>query len=186
MLQDKIKVEHDTDTKKVALLLESVMRPEITPHLERKDELVKHGLMTFHHLWTLFEPVQDIYSKVDNQDRLFKLASCRYQRTQAGIIFVLDARFVDTDGTSFGYVSTTLTVEEFEGILPISELDVLPAELVPDVEGIRKRLEERGSDFRELRGCCFREYSGFYITRDGYFGGSKKSHVGWTQSMLKY
>jgi hypothetical protein len=184
--QTAVHGEENELTRKHVELLESVISAEIKPHLEKREDLLKHGLVTFDYLWALFEPDLDIWSEIDEQDRIFKLVSSRYQRTQNGIIFVLSCRFIDTNGSSFGFVTTSSKIEEFEGIMPVSSLEVLPADLHPRIQAMRKTLSRRGERFRELNGLHFKSYTGFYVTKGEFFGGSRKRNVSTASQSQKF
>ncbi|KAH8589925.1 P-loop containing nucleoside triphosphate hydrolase protein [Bisporella sp. PMI_857] len=175
--QTAIKDEKDELTLKHVDLLATVITAEIKPHLEKREDLLKHGLVTFDYIWALFEPDLDIWSEVDEQDRLYKLSSSKYQQSQTGVFFALSSRYIDTNGSSFGYVAVSLVIESFEGIKPVANLNVLPAHLHPHIEEIKMRLHQRGDKFRDLNGLHYKSYSGFCVMRKGIFGGPKKRNV---------
>ena len=175
--QTAIKDEKEELTLKHVNLLENVISTEIKPHLEKREDLLKHGLVTFDYLWALFEPDLDIWSEVDEQNRLYKLSSSKYQKIQNEVFFSLSSRYIDTNGTSFGCVIANLVIGYFEGIRPVTSLNVLPAHLHPHIEEIKTKLHQRGDKFRNLNGLHYKSYSGFYVMRKIMFGGSNKRNV---------
>ncbi|RDW71005.1 hypothetical protein BP6252_07568 [Coleophoma cylindrospora] len=174
--QDMIKEDHEETTVKHIKLLEEIINAEIKPHIEKRDEYIKHGLVTFDYLWALFEPDIDVWSEVDGQDRIFKLNACSYQEIQGVLTCILSCRCIDTNGTTFGYSKTVLRIDAFDGVKPVSSLNVLPAHLHPEVKSIRTKLEQRGTTFRDLLGSHYRSYSGFYLYKD-YFGRTMKRNL---------
>ncbi|KAG6356042.1 hypothetical protein INS49_015427 [Diaporthe citri] len=170
-LQDATEVAHYG-------LLFDIVSNEITPHIEQAGDLVKNGVISFEYLWSLFEPGTEIYSRVDEQDRLYLLLASRYVDIGPGMrIFSLTCRYVETDGTSFGFTTANLTISSFANVKPISDLNVLPSHLKSDIDGIRTRLYARGMKFEQLNGFHHKSYNGFYNFLEVPFGGSNKRYV---------
>lgn len=158
-------------------LLQDVIRKEIQPHIEKKEDLLTHGLITFDYLWALFEPGLEIYTNTDGQDRLYRLVSSKYIKLMGGVLFEMTGRYIDCDGTSFGYVSTQLSLGSFDGIMGVSELNIIPSYLHHDVDRLRGEMRKRGAIFEKLNGYHYRSYNGFVILSHGYHGGSNKQQV---------
>jgi hypothetical protein len=159
-------------------ILSDIISPEITAHIEQRNDLIKNGVISFDYVWTLFEPGTEIYSKVDDQDRLFLLDGGSYQKLHNGaMIYNLSCRYIDTDGEIFGYKTTSLAIGQFDNVKPVFELNVVPSQLQPDMADIRERLEERGQRFEALKGSHYKSYSGFYNLRKAPVGASRKQFV---------
>lgn len=159
-------------------LLFDIISNEITPHIEQAGDLVKNGVISFEYLWSLFEPGTEIYSRVDEQDRLYLLLASRYVDIGPGVrIFSLTCRYVETDGTGFGFTTANLTISSFANVKPISDLNVLPSHLKSGIDGIRTRLHARGKKFEQLNGFHHKSYNGFYNFLEVPFGGSSKRFV---------
>ncbi|SCO39485.1 related to TOB3 (member of AAA-ATPase family) [Fusarium fujikuroi] len=159
-------------------LLADIIQAEIKPRIEQASDLLDNGVISFDYVWTLFEPDVEVYTRIEGSDRLFKLSSGSYSKTPDGTVaYVLSVRFVDTDGDSFGYTDTTLTISPFENVIPILELEVIPAHLCPDFDEIRKRLAQRGQLFESLEGINHKTYSGMYILSHTTSGIPKQRHV---------
>ncbi|KAF4950122.1 hypothetical protein FGADI_8391 [Fusarium gaditjirri] len=108
-------------------LLADIIHAEIKPRIEQASDLLNNGVISFDYVWTLFEPDVEVYTKIDGRDRLFKLSSGNYSKTQDGTVaYVLSVRFIDTEGDTFGYTETTLSLSPFENVKPILELEVIP------------------------------------------------------------
>jgi hypothetical protein len=160
-------------------LLFNVISNEIQPHIEQAEDLLQNDVISFDYVWTLFEPGSEIYSRVDGQDCLYLLNSGGYQGLPGGTgkSYTLSCRFINTDGASFGYTNTTLAIDQFEDIKPVSELNVLPSHLKSGIAQIRMRLEERGRKFETLMGMHYMAYSGAYSLRKVPFSASRKQSV---------
>ena len=167
--QQQIKEEDDDLVLEHMRLLQSVISGEIQPHLEKRQELLDNGLVTFDYLWALFEPDAVIYKHSDGHDQLYKLVNSRYREIDATRFLKLTCRYIDCDGIGFGYVTTSLTLSEFEGISPISQLSVVPILLHTQIRKVLERLWKRGKKFVELNGFHYKSYSGLCSVREGYY-----------------
>lgn len=173
----KAKLQDATEVAHYGLLFD-IISNEITPHIEEAGDLVKNGVISFEYLWSLFEPGTEIYSRVDEQDRLYLLLASRYVDIAPGIkIFSLTCRYVETDGVNFGFTTANLTISSFANVKPISDLNVLPSHLKPGIDGIRQRLHARGKKFEQLNGFHHMSYDGYYKFLEVPFGGSHKRYV---------
>ncbi|MCJ1308129.1 hypothetical protein MMC25_001781 [Agyrium rufum] len=157
--------EQDKETMDHLGLLQPILRAEIIPHIEAMSDFVKNGVISFESLWTIFVPGMELHIKIDGQDRLMELTDSQYGANMGGEYFSLEYRYIDCDGSSFGYVSSSIDIEKFEGVRKIVNLDAFPAHLYPGVESLVTRLCERGRKFERLNGFHHMSYSGFYIAR---------------------
>ncbi|KAL9570764.1 hypothetical protein ACKAV7_005101 [Fusarium commune] len=159
-------------------LLADIIHAEIKPRIEQASDLLNNGVISFDYVWTLFEPDVEVYTKIEGRDRLFKLSSGSYSKTPDGTVaYVLSVRFIDTDGDTFGYTETNLTILPFENVIPILELEVIPARLCPDFGQVRGRLVQRGRLFESLEGINHKTYSGMYSLSNTASGIPKQRHV---------
>ncbi|KAF5588709.1 TOB3 (member of AAA-ATPase family) [Fusarium pseudoanthophilum] len=158
-------------------LLADIIHAEIKPRIEQATDLLDNGVISFDYVWTLFEPDVEVYTKIEGRDRLFKLVSGNYSKTPEGTVaYVLSVRFIDTDGDTFGYTETSLTILPFENVIPILELAVIPARLCPDFDQVRERLVQRGRLFESLQGINHKTYSGMYSLSHTASGIPKQRH----------
>ena len=176
--------EQDPETRDHLDLLYPILREEITPHIETMSDLTKNKVVSFDYLWTIFSPGMEVYSTLDGQDRLMELTDNRYGANMGGEFFTLECRYIDCDGSSFGYVSSSVDIIKFDGVKKIIDLDAFPSHLHPDVENLVDRLHARGEKLEQLNGFHHMSYSGFYTARSSrqirkrhvcnqtYFGGA--------------
>lgn len=158
-------------------LLFDIIASEITPHIDRAEDLLKNKVISFDYVWTLFQPGAEIYSRADDHDRLYLLVGSRYQEMCGMKLFSLTCRYVETDGDSFGFTTTQLTIGDFENVKPISDLNVLPFHLHENAEKLRKKLKDRGRRFEQFRGFHHVSYQGFYTFHQPPFAGTRKRYV---------
>ena len=109
--------------------------------------------ISYEYLWTLFPKDIIVYSREDDQDRLYQVTGInRY-------LGLIDCQFVRFDGTIFGMSRTMLYNKYFTGARPISELSVYPIGFHPDAD-LEKRLAERGRQVLDFQDVRYQEYSG--------------------------
>lgn len=156
------------EAKEHISLLNSIVEPQIVPHVEHAKEMEQQKSVTFDYLWVLFPPDCEVFSRIDRQDRIFRLTSASYIRTQCGVIFQIKAKYITYDGTDFGWTSETFQINPFEGYRAVLDLSVLPlSALEKDTRsGTVERLEERGKRFENFKGWHYMSYSGFVEPAD--------------------
>ncbi|UDD60856.1 hypothetical protein AFCA_008243 [Aspergillus flavus] len=167
--------EQDEEVRDHLDLLYPIMREEVMPHIETMNDLTMNRVITFDYLWTIFAPGMEVYTNIDGQDRFMELIDSRYGANMGGEFFTLDCRYIDCNGSSFGYVSNSVDIDKFEGVIKLTDLDVFPSHLHPDVERLVDRLHARGERFEQLNGFYHMSYSGFYTARSSRQ--SRKRHV---------
>lgn len=159
------KDEQDQDTKEHLDLLYAILGKEILPHIEVMKDLIKNKVMSFEYLWAIFSPGMELYTNIDGHDRIVLLRDSRYGANISGEYFSLEFRYIDCDGSSFGYVETSIEIDSFDGVKKLVDLDAFPSHLHPDVEGLVVQLHARGDSFEKLNGFHHMSYSGFYTAR---------------------
>lgn len=157
--------EQDQETQDHLDLLYLVLSEEIMPHIETMKDLTQNGVISFDYLWTIFAPGMEIYTNIHDQDRVMELTESRYGANMGGEFFTLEYRYIDCDGVSFGYVSSSVDIEKFEGVKKLVDLDAFPVHLHPEIEGLVERLHARGEKLEQLNGFHHMSYSGFYTSR---------------------
>lgn len=157
--------EQDQETKEHLDLLYTILGEDIMPHIEAMKDLTKNKVISFDYLWSIFAPGMELYTKLDGQDRLMELTDNRYTANMGGEFFTLECRYIDCDGSSFGYVSSSVDIDKFEGVKKLVDLDAFPSHLHPDVEDLVDRLHARGEKLEQINGFHHMSYSGFYTAR---------------------
>lgn len=110
-------------TKSHVDLLYKLLEEEFREILSSKNNLIANGVITHSLLWTIFEPDEPILSIVDGRQRVFSFESGEMNKTGC---FVVKGKYIDSDGSKFGYMSHSMTVFPYEGTSSITELPVFP------------------------------------------------------------
>ncbi|MCJ1474450.1 hypothetical protein MMC13_003108 [Lambiella insularis] len=157
--------EENEETKVHLDLLYSILSEAIVPHIEAMKDLTHNKVMSFDDLWTIFAPGAEIYTKLNGQDRLMALTDNRYGANMSGEFFTLECQYIDCDGSKFGYVSTSVEINKFEGVKKLVDLDAYPCQYYPDVVDLVNRLHTRGEKLEQLNGFYHMSYTGFYTAK---------------------
>lgn len=159
-------------------LLFNIIHAEMSPHLDQASDLVvRNKVVSYDYLWTLFEPGTEVYTSIDGQDRLCQLSAGRYVEMPGVRFYDLSCRFVDTDGTKFGFASTSIKIGSFQDVKPIEDLNVLPSYLHSRIHDIRAGLLDRGRKFEALNGCRHKAYSGSYVVKKPPVGLEPRQYI---------
>lgn len=153
--------EDDRETKKHAELLFDVLKTEFKDLIESSQDMISKGVMTFEHLWTIFQPGSMVYTRQDGQDTAVKLISTRYSLDQNGSPCVwVSGRFVDWDGSRFGTNKCNVKISTYSGTRKINGLAAFPLDFHSDKVEMTKRLLERGDKVEKLAGSHYKAYKG--------------------------
>lgn len=109
--------------------------------------------ISYEYLWTIFPKDITVYSREDDQDRLYQVVEI------IGDSELIKCQYVRFDGTIFGMTKTQLFIASFSGVRSISDLSVYPIGFHPDPT-LEKRLAERGRKVLDYQDICYREYLG--------------------------
>ncbi|CAG8976260.1 hypothetical protein HYALB_00009435 [Hymenoscyphus albidus] len=157
--------EKDEETKSHVDLLYDTLSKEICPHIEVMEDYTKNGVISFEYLWILFAPGMELYAMIDGHDRIILLRDSRYGASMSGEYFSLECKYIECDGSTFGYVDTSIEINSFHGVKKLVDLDAIPSHLRPDISNLIGRLYKRGNKLESLNGFHHMSYSGFYTAR---------------------
>jgi hypothetical protein len=160
------KPDLDAKTKEHLDILHGILQYEIGHTLKAFEDYVHNGVITFSHLWMIFQPGSIILSAHKGPLSAFELISTAYGENQCGKFLHLGGDCVDYSGKHFGRYSESLRISEFIGAKKITTLSVFPLAYHQDREAIRTALIKRGQMFETLGGHHYKEYSGAAITWD--------------------
>ncbi|KAK5123020.1 hypothetical protein LTR85_003586 [Meristemomyces frigidus] len=149
------------DRLKHAELLHDLLAKEFKDTIDASTDLKGQGVMTYEHLWTLFQPGSFVFSKQQGQDRIFRLHSSKYGQDRNGNpVYWLTCQYVDYDGTRWGTNKLNVCVPAFDGTRPIINLPTLPLDFHGSKDEIKAKLTERGSKVEKFAGSHYRAYNG--------------------------
>ncbi|KAJ5574821.1 P-loop containing nucleoside triphosphate hydrolase protein [Penicillium hetheringtonii] len=155
--QERDTVE-DPKVKSHVDLLYSILKAELGDLLSEISDLLKSQVIKHDLIWALFEPGKLIYSVIDDRQRVFVFKSGDFDN-QTGA-FRMSARYIDSDGTSFGYQSQNLSIQQYEGTSSIMDLTVFPLAYHKNEFEIRTDLIARGELWQMHKEYRFRFYKG--------------------------
>ncbi len=161
--------EGDTETKQHLDLLFTTLEAELKDTIKAKNDLVSHNVITFEHIWTIFEPCDFVFTTQGVTECALQLQSADYGNTMCGRVYALNCEKVDWDGENFGRGRDNLKIFEFSGTLPISQLAAYPLKYHSDEATLKERLIERGRLFERLQGFHYKAFKGIAIGY-GQFG----------------
>ncbi|KAE8422931.1 hypothetical protein BDV36DRAFT_244333 [Aspergillus pseudocaelatus] len=157
--RDEVK---DPKTKSVVDLLYSILEEELRETITRRKDLILNGVVTHDLLWTIFEPGVHVYCIYGDHERVFQSVSAS---TNCEGVFVVSAKYVDYDGTGFGYRKNSRYIPPFQGTLPINALPVFPLHFHPNAGNVRDNLISRGRLWEEHSGYHYKQYEGPGFTK---------------------
>lgn len=169
--------EDQRTTKAHAELLQEVLVKEFKSMIDTSQDMKSKRVMTYEHLWTLFQPGATIFARQDGQETAMTLVETKYGQDAKGVpCFWLTCKYVDWDGAKFGTQKINLSISLYSGTRSISSLRVYPLEYHHEGQAIRTRLIERGAKAEALAGPNYRAYQGV-AWRQGAFGAKDKYNV---------
>jgi hypothetical protein len=169
--------EEEYTTLSHAQLLHDVLKKEFKSMIDTLQDMRNKGVMTYEHLWTLFQPSITVFTRQNGQETAMTLVSTRYGQDPNGApCFALTCKYVDWDGTEFGTHKIKLTISHYAGTRRIRSLNVYPLEYHNNAEAVRARLVARGDKAESLVGVHNRAYQGI-AWKNGAFGTKEKYNV---------
>jgi hypothetical protein len=167
LLQFREKEDIDAVTAEHIELLYNVLRAELKDVIKTLEDYVDHGIVTWEHIWTIYQPGSIIYSSSHNgAHAAYKLRSGAYVKTQCGKAFQLTVEAIDWDGNHFGRSIEAIRIFEYLGTIRILGLKAFPLSFHPHKDQVEELLINRGKKFEELAGSHYKEYNGFAVTWD--------------------
>ncbi|TKW56190.1 ATP-dependent zinc metalloprotease FtsH [Colletotrichum tanaceti] len=166
--KEEVVVDDDDDdrTREHLVILHDILQYEIGHSIKAFEDYVAKGVITFEHLWMLFQPGAVVLAAHKGPQSAFELDETEYMENQCGKFLQLRADCVDYGGKTFGRHREKINVPEFLGTKKITGLNAYPWAFHPDREALRAALVRRGGLFEELAGHHYKQYSGTAITWD--------------------
>lgn len=151
--------------KHVAAPLLAFLGHIFAPSVLSLAQFKQTGKISFPNVWQIFPPssvVKTRFFGVDTVCRVVKYK--RVERSDGRLIgWAIDMEYVDWNGETSGWTTTTLTIWEYESHRKVAGLPVFPIELSSEADFIKARFTERGRRWAELRGYHFEVANGTKI-----------------------
>lgn len=157
------------ETKQHLALLINLLDVEFRSTQKAVADLLKNNVIEHRYLWTIFQPGHYVITNVQGQEAVLMLeALSTYDNTSRGGSrgSLLNASYIDFDGTMSGYGTKHIKIPEFSGTTPLSVLPALPFLMHPDRETIEKKRVAEGKRFAAFRMGDFQEYAGKAYTSE--------------------
>ncbi|KAH6679363.1 putative ATP-dependent zinc metalloprotease FtsH [Halenospora varia] len=157
--------EPDLETREHLDLLWDVLEEELRMTLDRVQDLISHGVMTYSKLWVLFEPGTVVFTKIGNVERVLRTESYYYSSCPSR--FNLYSKFVEWNGEEFGMERDSSSISSFTGTKKITDLSFYPLAYHPETTQVQERCIARGRLWKSH--CCygFKAYKGIGVSTMG-------------------
>jgi hypothetical protein len=133
----------------------------------KRRHLQSSGLIDFKTAWILFPRGVTVYSYGLNAEFLCKVESTKYIQKTEGTFLLIRCKVMMFNGEEFVWINKVLTIEQYEGNMPVRELEHYPLDFHPEADQVRKRCIERGRKVLEFQGLHYRCYSGIALHSTG-------------------
>lgn len=155
---------HDDATRSHVKVLHDVLSAELKDVIEAAADYAKNGVVTFEHIWTIFQPGCTVVASRYGQPCAVRLREAgMIEHQKYGACFQLKCDRLDWDGSKFGFDRACYLIMPFVGTVPISELEAFPLEFHPQADALKLQLLERGRRFESFAGQHFKAYRGIAI-----------------------
>jgi ATPase family associated with various cellular activities (AAA) len=170
-LKKLVKVEKKKKARKLAAIkvahLKILLKYLDTDYAETKKTLyplLESNMITFDLLWALFKPNTIAYTPTyghTDEPRAFKIEYATKESSfMKGTWYVIEGKYLEYDGKSFGMGTMGADVDSFKGARKITSLACYPLKYHRDAENLKAKLIERGKQFVALRGMNYRFHKG--------------------------
>jgi hypothetical protein len=170
-LKKVVKTEKKKKARKLAALkvahLKVLIKYLDTDYAETKKTLyplLESNMITFDLLWALFKPNTIAYTTTyghTDEPRAFKIEYATKESSfMKGSWYMVEGKYLEYDGKTFGMGSMVADVESFKGARKITSLACYPLKYHREAEALKTKLIERGKNFVALRGMNYRFHKG--------------------------
>ncbi|GAM37513.1 hypothetical protein TCE0_024r07493 [Talaromyces pinophilus] len=170
-LKKVVKTEKKKKARKLAALkvahLKVLIKYLDTDYAETKKTLyplLESNMITFDLLWALFKPNTIAYTTTyghTDEPRAFKIEYATKESSfMKGSWYMVEGKYLEYDGKTFGMGSMVADVEFFKGARKITSLACYPLKYHREAEVLKTKLIERGKRFVALRGMNYRFHKG--------------------------
>lgn len=194
---DEIVAKHRSlapdDTLATFMLLLIRVLDEVFEELRSEKQcLLNNGLISYKLAWAYYARDAPILSRGPNCEVLSKVVSTTYASLMGNAVLTLKAKILRFNGEAFMWEDCNLDIPEFEGNLPITDLQHFPLEFHEDPTRINDQMSRRGRLVLDYQGLVYCTYDGVAMytedkqTKKYNVGGSGKSHDMLTTANSRY
>jgi hypothetical protein len=153
--------EKDQTTKEHVDLFYKALEEELRDILDRKKDLLRNEVITYDLVWSIFEPEDMVISSMAGRTRGYLHADAVLNRCTGE--WNMTAKYIDFDGSKFGWDIQYFNINAFTGTVPIVELPVSPLKYHAKQHIIRHNLAAQGKIWEEHKGYHFKQYDGISL-----------------------
>lgn len=166
---ETLKEYHATATpgsaKNASSVLLAFLAPVIASSVVSLARTQRTGKVSFQNVWQIFPPSSIVITKFYGVDTICRVV--KYRKRPADRCnpegWVIDMEYIDWNGEKCGWMTTTMTIWEFDGFKRVTGLPVYPLSFASDPENIKAEMVERGRKFEAMRGYNFMVANGTKI-----------------------
>lgn len=148
--------EPGTELRENLDLMLKVINELLTVSSQTIGALQTKGQITWEYLWAIYPKDIIVYSRIRDQDRFYQVTQTR---KDPNLRWHIDCKFVCFDGSDFGYLPTSFSIDFFRGARSISTLMVYPVGFLADLN-LKKKIVERARRVLDCQGICYKECPG--------------------------
>ncbi|KAK8103048.1 hypothetical protein PG984_016194 [Apiospora sp. TS-2023a] len=157
----------DDTTKEHLTILHNILQYEIGDSIKVFEDYVAKGVVTFEHLWMVFQPGSPALAAYKGPLSAFEVDDTKYMKSrECGNYLRVHNDCIDYDGKNFRRCREDIDIMEFVGTKKIVALPVYPLTFHPRPDEIKASLIKRGQLFEDLAGHHYKAYSGAAVTWD--------------------
>ena len=86
---EAVEQEEDAETKAHVELLYKTLAAELEDNIKARDDFISNGVITYEHIWMIFEPGSVIFTTENNHDCAFRLKTGQFVKTCRGPAYQL-------------------------------------------------------------------------------------------------
>jgi len=133
-------------------LLHDALKKEIGEQIELYEDYIFTGVITFVHLWMIFQPGGTIISEAYGALSAYELLDSEYIKNDDGEFLRLKCEYINWSGSYFGRSAEIIDLPKFHGTKRIEDLGAFPLKFHGNSENVKRELIERGEKFESLAG----------------------------------
>jgi hypothetical protein len=142
----------DGSLKDAANSLLAFLTPIIASSVSSLAQTKKTGKLEFKNAWQVFPPNSLVMTKFFGTDVVCRVVKYRFEDScPPPPRWVVDLEYVDWNGETSGYATTSIKIYEYSGYKRVTNLPVYPISFLSDIEKTKETLIERGRKFERLR-----------------------------------
>jgi hypothetical protein len=152
-----MKKENDARTKEHLELLHSILKDELKHTIKAFEDFVVHGVISYEHLWTIYQPGSIVFFSYFNETTAGELQLGDYTETwSGGKVYRLSCKVIHWGSKSFGKRRENVDIPAFAGTVGIESLSAFPLEFSKSKYSLKADLVRRGKKFESLAGFHYR------------------------------